>query len=422
MNAIAQVLAVQVALNGVNQVLDGLANVARSIDNTNSKIIESARAGAAWVAAAAAIGLGSLRAYESFERFRRGLQAQLGTEEGARLAEQIEDLAAASKFGSAELRKAAQYALSLGTAADKVVPLTKAVSDLVGAGGGGTFEVQGAIRATAQISATGRVMAQDFDQLVNAAVPLGLIAEELGVTTAHLRTGGVAADEFIAAMMRVSSRVGSQDLLPTEQLSNFIETIQRGLIPTGRMVGNMISGIISFVQPLVEMFFRLNEITGGWLTNLLLAVIAINGIAKFIPILTSITAWMKGLLSIQVAYNFLVTQWGAIVGIVQKLIGFLKALFTWQTILVAVETTRAFLAAAMAAAVGNIPGAIAAVALIAAAGIGAAVAWNKFNDLGNNAEKNANKPEPAQKPSQRPVRRDDMERLYDRMWGRTWTG
>lgn len=420
MNSIGQVLAIQVALNGVNNVIDGLEAVSKKVSSVNNKILAGARAGALWIAAALGMGAASLNAFEAFEQFRRGLISQIGFKEGDRLAKQLDILAIKSIFSGDAFRRSAQYMLALGIAAGTIGSTLEKTARLVSSSGGGDFEFEGAARAIAQISAQGKLLARDFDQLVNAGIPLGQVAKELGLVPGALRESQVSAGDFIRALDRVGERAGDPFIKIGQRVRNMWEAIQKGIRPTGEMVSSALSSMLGFIEPVLTVFTRLNEATHGWAGAIVIAVVALNGISKVLPLVSTLLGYMKGLLSVQTAYNILTTSWGAIVGFVSRLVTFLRTMLTLEKAMVVVETVRAFLAAALAAAVGNIPGAIAAVALIGAAGVGAAVAWNAISGIGE--EKPEKKKEPATPPAQRATRRDDVERLYNRINARGWTG
>ena len=108
-----------------------------------------------------------------------------GAEAGKRLTDQIIELAAKTPLTTEALTDGARTLLSFGESADEVVNDLKLLGDIAG---GDAQKMQSLTLAFAQVGSTGRLMGQDFLQMVNAGFnPLSIMAEKTGKSMATLK-------------------------------------------------------------------------------------------------------------------------------------------------------------------------------------------------------------------------------------------
>lgn len=98
-------------------------------------------------------------------------------------------------FESAGLRQNAELMLNFGVASQKIMPMLQMLGD---AAGGNQEKLNGMTLAFSQMSATGRLMGQDLNQMINAGFnPLQVISENTGIAMGKLK------DQMEAGMISV---------------------------------------------------------------------------------------------------------------------------------------------------------------------------------------------------------------------------
>jgi tape measure domain-containing protein len=116
----------------------------------------------------------------------------------------LQDFAKRTPFDFPGLQDAASRFLAVGVNAEDVIPLLTRIGDATSIMGTGAQGIDRATTALAQMSGTGRVTAEDMQQLVDAGIPAwNALAGQLGVTEAKARemvTAGLvpASDMFTA--------------------------------------------------------------------------------------------------------------------------------------------------------------------------------------------------------------------------------
>jgi tape measure domain-containing protein len=161
------------------------------------------------------IGLGALLTsgftrYTDLERINSQLEAMLGSAEAAQaLLAQIDTMARRTPLPLTDLSKLSVDFLSMGVAAEKVVPYTEAIADAIGFTGGSAEQMQRISLAMRQIASTGKLQGDEFNQLAENLAGLNInqmLADQLtgGDVQAFMamrERGEVSAEMFTTAFI-----------------------------------------------------------------------------------------------------------------------------------------------------------------------------------------------------------------------------
>ncbi len=145
------------------------------------------------------------------ERSSIAFEVMLGSaDKAAKMLKQIETFASQSPYDLEGTRSAAQLLLNYGVAADSVMPVLGMIGDIAS---GDAQKLHGLAVAFGQSSATGRLMGQDLNQMINAGFnPLQEISKRTGESMAALKTrmeaGGVSTGEVTQAFQDATSEGG----------------------------------------------------------------------------------------------------------------------------------------------------------------------------------------------------------------------
>lgn len=401
---IAQILEIEIALRGDQAVKDGIEDISQEMETLANKTADLFE-GIALIATAATVAFAGVKAGMEQEYYEDKFEGLTGSaKEAAAQMEMIDRIASKGIFKEKDIFNAVTEMNKFGVSVRDNITLVEALG----------------ARAGSMSSAA---------QLVGAI--------ESGMTTGlmkRLQNFGIGPDKLKEAGLNVQGgqiKNTTQEILQAlsaiEAVDKTLEALQGNLISqTERMhyqFGELLATIgAPFIEPftkvlgLVTEIFRwikdLNIVTNSWVSNFILGGLFITGLIKVIAFLKEI-AILEKLIAFWAGIRNVLQSGPALIAGLGKVIQFLRTMFTIEKILVAVETARAFLAAAMAAALGNIPGALTALALIAAAGFGAHAAINAVDNYRDSQAKNA---------QERPIRRDDWQRAYNKAYGDSWTG
>lgn len=113
-------------------------------------------------------------------------------------------------FGFRELGDAAKMMLNYGVAGESVVPMLSTISDIAS---GDSMKLEGLTRAFGQIAATGRLLGQDLNQMIqNGFNPLQEISritgESMGSLKKKMEAGGISAEMVARALESATSAGG----------------------------------------------------------------------------------------------------------------------------------------------------------------------------------------------------------------------
>lgn len=205
------------------------------------------------VAGAAAVTAFGIKSAASIENLTTSINVIFGPDEGKRLFSQLQQLANYSPMTLTQVASGAKTLAGFGVAADQIMDLTKAMSDVASASTDPAQAFNSIALALGQINASGRVGGQEILQLVNAGVPaLDLLASTYGKTTAEIKdmqNAGVTfpADAFLKAFANLNgplakfqglSQAQSKTLLGT--WSTFTDQLQQKLATSFAPVSDVI--------------------------------------------------------------------------------------------------------------------------------------------------------------------------------------
>jgi len=268
--ALSQVLQVGLRVNGAQDVIRALQSVGQAADNTASKINSTQKAmGAAAATMGGAIAVASLRAFENMERFRISMEAAAGSGAGSRIADEVQRIAAASAFGATELQDVARIWQSMTGQTGKTLQMVKALEALGALGGMTNEQLRGSGVAVSQLASSERVMGQDVLQLVNNGFPMAALLKELGVSSSR-DLYGMESKKVIDAILKASDSPEAREAaarlskLPTVQLQNALEAVNRALAPTGKLLGEVMAALAPLVTGIIGFLAHLNAVTNGW--------------------------------------------------------------------------------------------------------------------------------------------------------------
>lgn len=183
------------------------------------KVAKASFAGIGLAAGGAAIAFGAagvagakfgLDVASGNEQARISFSTMLGSAEKAdKFLRQLQQFAATTPFEFPELQRAASSLISAGINADKVIPIMRTLGDVTSGMGTGSEGVQRATVALQQMSAAGKITAEDLNQLRDAGVPVyELLAKATGKSKAEvvkLAAAGKLGKKDLDDLMRALS-------------------------------------------------------------------------------------------------------------------------------------------------------------------------------------------------------------------------
>lgn len=175
------------------------------------------------------------------------LESSFGTmlqsaEKGKQLVQDIQELAAATPLGQADLSRTAQMLLQFKIAAGDVIPTLKMLGDV---GGGNAGMIQRLARAYGQMKGTARVTNEELNQMREAGFyPLEEIAKKTGIAVADVRDeiskGNVPFSVF-EQVLKDATSAGGQFYNGMENasktLSGLFSTMQDDIDAAKRVIG-----------------------------------------------------------------------------------------------------------------------------------------------------------------------------------------
>jgi len=213
----------QAWMSGIDQAISGLRDLS---------------AAAAAVGAGVAAGIGGLAAVgvevaSSAGRATTALGVMMkDTEAAAAMMKDIRNLAAATPFESADLVAGAQSLMSMGFAAEEVIPTLTALGDAAAAAPAGmSAALPLIVRAFGQIRAKGVVSMEELQQLAeNGVGAIGMLADSLGITTAEamkrVSSGAIDAGTGLNALMQGIQRdLGGMMAAQSQTLDGVLSTL-----------------------------------------------------------------------------------------------------------------------------------------------------------------------------------------------------
>lgn len=268
------------------------------------------------------------------ETTRVQFETMLGKDKGNALLDKLREFAAVTPFMFSGVAGSGRTLLSFGVQQEEVMDVLKMVGD-VAAGTGKDFQELSVIYG--QIKGMGRLLGQDFLQLVNSGFPVIEIAKTMGITMGELRKkmeeGAVPFDAVQETFKRVTSEGGIYNNM-MEKLSQTTEgkwsTMMDNLILSGQKLGAifipMINKVIDTVIKAVEWFGNLDPsiqnsimMLGGIIAAVGPGLIIVGKLFTGIAAVGGLIASFAGIVSMGLVP--LVVTFGAIVGLV-SLVGY----------------------------------------------------------------------------------------------------
>jgi len=268
-----------------------------------------------------------------------------------------------------------------------------------------------ALRSGKGLDATARI----FASLESGGIArLGAVLRQAGLGIDALRGAGLDVTKSYQVKsspqetLRVLRELLSKDSL-TDALNNSLSSSAKGTMAALKDLFRSIGeGLLPFVKPalsllegLLKTLTLLNDITHGWIGNIVLAVGALKTISLVLPIIQSLVLWER-LAAFWTGFLIVLNQpWRTIADAIYLVVAATRALIT-------VEALAAVWEAIRAALTRNWVGLAVAGAIAAGAGI----AWYGANHSSKNEE--------SVSPAERPTRRSDIESQQQRMRARAW--
>jgi len=229
-----------------------------------------------------------------FQAADTAIQTLLGSKEKAdALMQQVREYARISPLEFSDVTAATQMMLGFNIEAEKVPRYLQAIGDV---SMGDTQKFNSLTLAFSQMSATGKLMGQDLNQMINAGFnPLQQIAETTGKSIAELKEemskGAVSADMVQQAFIDATSAGGkfyqmSENASKTinGQLSMMQDAIDAAFNELGQASEGVIVKSISTVTKLIENYETVGKVLvglvttyGAYKTAVFLATAAENG-------------------------------------------------------------------------------------------------------------------------------------------------
>lgn len=218
-----------------------------------------------------------IRVRGQFQQADTAITTLLGSKERAdELLSQVREYAKISPLEFGDITAATQMMLGFNIEAEKVPGFIKAIGD-VSMGDSGKFN--SLTLAFSQMSATGRLMGQDLNQMINAGFnPLQVMAEKTGKSIAQLKEemskGAITSEMVQQAFIDATSAGGkffnmSENAAKTinGQLSMMHDAIDSALNDIGTTSEGMIVGTISGITKLIENYETVGRVLLGLATT-----------------------------------------------------------------------------------------------------------------------------------------------------------
>lgn len=205
----------------------GIDKGSLSVEDFSSSLVglstKTGAVAAAVGAAAAVLGVivgKSVQARREMESMEISFSVLTGSmEKSKQLIGQMKALGAASPLQTSDIAKAGQTLMGFGVDVNRVMPILKQLSDI---SMGDSQRFQSLSLAFAQMSAQGRLMGQDLNQMINAGFnPLQIISEKTGKSIGQLKdemSKGNISSQDIANAFAAATEEGGKFYGMTEKL------------------------------------------------------------------------------------------------------------------------------------------------------------------------------------------------------------
>jgi tape measure domain-containing protein len=275
----------------LSSTLRGLGNDFDSFEGKQARMALASNAmisgGAGVIGVLGLIGGAALKSGSQLEGVEAGLTSMLGSSDAAKnKIKELQNFAATSAFDFGQSAKSAQQLLSMGFAADELIPTMKAVANSVSAAGGDSNSFSGVLLALGQIKTKGKLSAEELLQMAERGIPVfQILQKELGLTkeqVADIGSSGLDADEGIRALLKGMGAVGGGTALETMsetlpgKLSNLGDSINQTSAAVSTLFSSDAKDFIGTVSSAVDKMREFIE-TNPELAKGLLKGVAVGG-------------------------------------------------------------------------------------------------------------------------------------------------
>lgn len=200
--------------------------------------------------AIAGIGVASVKAASELETLDTNLGTLLGSmDKGVALRKELQSYGQSTPYDTEGLAKAATTMLGYGVAQEKVMPVMKQLGDIAM---GNKENLNSLALAYGQMSASGKVMKQDLNQMANAGFGVNQIAESMGVSVGKFNKmvgeGKVKIEDINKALTDATSAGG----LFYQSAINSSSTFEGVLSNLGEAANNTLANIGTSLLPMVK--------------------------------------------------------------------------------------------------------------------------------------------------------------------------
>lgn len=211
----------------------------------------------------AGVGAAAVKVAEDLNLAQLAFTTMLGSAEKANIfLKELQAFAAATPFEFSDLIQAAKRMQAMGIAAQDVIPTLRSVGDAAAALGGSKDTIDGITLALGQMTAKGKVSAEEMNQLAERGVPAWkFLADQIGVSIPEAmdlaKKGAISASVAIPAILEgMNQEFGGQMAKTAETLtgvwSNFKDQVTFVLADIGRTLTPILTQLVQAALPLLE--------------------------------------------------------------------------------------------------------------------------------------------------------------------------
>lgn len=236
--------------------------------NTGIKAVQNQLSSFKAFATKAFVGLGVAEFGKNFIKAAANLQTldtNLGTllgsmEKGKNLRKQLQQYGESTPYDTDGLVKATQTMLGYGVQSEKVMDIMKQLGDIAM---GDSNKLQSLALAYSQMTASGKVMKQDMNQMANAGFGFNQVAKSMGISVGELNEriskGKVSIDDISKALQQATSEGGlffnaAKNGSSTFDgvMSNFEESVTNTMANVGNQILPTVTQIVQSLGSMIE--------------------------------------------------------------------------------------------------------------------------------------------------------------------------
>ena len=200
--------------------------------------------------AIAGIGVASVKAASDIETLDTNLGTLLGSmDKGVELRKQLQQYGQSTPYDTEGLANAAKTMLGYGVASERIMPVMKQLGDIAM---GNKDHLNALALAYGQMTASGKVMKQDLNQMANAGFGVNQIASSMGVSVGKffnlLSDGKIKIDDINKALNDATSAGG----LFYHSAINSSSTFEGVMSNLGEAAKNTLANIGTSLLPMVK--------------------------------------------------------------------------------------------------------------------------------------------------------------------------